>query len=107
MQIESIQQKTAHIAKLRAVCSMWNVASGACVLVKMGGNRYRIDNSKLNDRAHGVCFRLSKNIEDRDDEHIAYWNDYVDGVDTGDGWSLGFPFLFFQFVVWALEWGKW
>ncbi|CAK9118562.1 unnamed protein product [Durusdinium trenchii] len=59
---------------------------GACVLVKMGGNRYRIDNSKLNDRAHGVCFRLSKNIEDRDDEHIAYWNDYVDGVDTGDGW---------------------
>eukprot|EP00913_Durusdinium_trenchii_P007125 g6701.t1 len=37
---------------------------GACVLVKMGGNRYRIDNSKLNDRYAG-----QKLI---DGEHVQY-----------------------------------
>jgi len=60
---------------------------GCCVLIKEGGsNKYRIDNSKLQDRAHGVCFRSSKNIDDKDEEHIAFWNSVVRGEDTGDGW---------------------
>lgn len=56
------------------------------MLVKEAAKRYRIDNSRLCDRAQGVCFRRSKSIGDKDSEHIAFWNQVVTGEETGDGW---------------------
>ena len=61
---------------------------GAGVLVKEGEHHFRVDNSKLADRSHGVCYRLSKHAADKDFEHVAFWNTIITGKDTGDGWLL-------------------
>lgn len=59
---------------------------GCCVLKEVSQNKYRVDNSELKDRAHGVCYRLSKSVDDKDPEHVAYWGSVVIGRPAGDGW---------------------
>eukprot|EP00437_Effrenium_voratum_P000794 CAMPEP_0181432056 /NCGR_PEP_ID=MMETSP1110-20121109/18570_1 /TAXON_ID=174948 /ORGANISM="Symbiodinium sp., Strain CCMP421" /LENGTH=511 /DNA_ID=CAMNT_0023555447 /DNA_START=102 /DNA_END=1637 /DNA_ORIENTATION=- len=84
-----LQRKSSFAQKLAADCRIRYLpfeVKGNTVIVDLGGNSFRIDNSLLKDRAHGLCYRLSKNIRDKDYEHIAFWNTVVTGEQTDDGW---------------------
>ena len=61
---------------------------GTGVLIKESDSHFRVDNSQLGERAQGVCYRLSKDADNKDFEHIAFWDSVITGEDTGDGWLL-------------------
>mmetsp|Transcript_110891 Transcript_110891/g.324404 ORF Transcript_110891/g.324404 Transcript_110891/m.324404 type:complete len:253 (-) Transcript_110891:95-853(-) len=47
---------------------------------------YRVDNSRLNAETHGIGYRFSKRISDRDMKSIARWGSTVAGHEEGDDW---------------------
>lgn len=48
--------------------------------------QYRVDNSILQARTHGLGYRFSKRGEDIDKTSTAPWGTTVVGIDQGDGW---------------------
>merc|ERR1712232_1472613 len=58
---------------------------GKLVLVHVGGNTWRVDNSVLQYAGPELGYRRSKRLDDRLDAGKK-WGSLVDGIDTGDGW---------------------
>mmetsp|Transcript_59261 Transcript_59261/g.191565 ORF Transcript_59261/g.191565 Transcript_59261/m.191565 type:complete len:799 (+) Transcript_59261:46-2442(+) len=55
---------------------------------------YRVDNSHFRSQAHGLGYRRSKRLEDKDGNALAMWGTTVSGADEGDGWvRVGDRFL--------------
>ena len=60
---------------------------GVKVLRDEGDGKYRVDNSQLNSKFDGVQYRLSKNLDDKEEESSpAAWGTTVSGFEDGDAW---------------------
>ena len=62
-------------------------ANGVRVLVEEQPNVWRVTNDQLQATTAGLGYRKSKNLDDRfSNNWLANWNDFIDGIDDGDGW---------------------
>lgn len=59
-------------------------ARGVAVMVHVGGDEWRVDNSVLQSSAAGLAYRRSKDMNDKDGIRIATYGTTVHGIDDGD-----------------------
>eukprot|EP00929_Paragymnodinium_shiwhaense_P016614 TRINITY_DN125111_c0_g1_i1.p1 TRINITY_DN125111_c0_g1~~TRINITY_DN125111_c0_g1_i1.p1 ORF type:complete len:355 (+),score=52.08 TRINITY_DN125111_c0_g1_i1:130-1194(+) len=81
--------QTALWRRRRTVRGVVDVSKDAKVEAEEPGQRFGafvVDNTQLGAKEDGLCYRLTKKLEDIDTTLIAPWGSIVEGYDEGDGW---------------------